>query len=735
MAGQGVYPNSDRSSARIRFGLFELDRVAGVLYKDGTVVKLQPQPTAMLLALLENPGAEVSREDLKLKLWTVDTFVDFDAAIGSCMRKIRQALGDTAENPIFIRTIQRRGFRFIAPVQLVFPSSPRKASAVLTPDLAPPAEPPELRPEGDPAPAEPWPAPERHRAIRVWVAAVTCVAAAGIVLFWGTRPKPPVLALVRPFAIASGQQSHPAFSPRGDIVAFDWYRPQANRQSVYLQRLDATSPALLGSGGANELMPRWSPDGSRVAFLRDSVDRWSIVTLPAIGVEERKWTDFRKGATAWLDWSPDGKWFVFAEPLAPRAPPAVVLFSLATGERRSITSPPAGWRGDSEAVFSPDSLHVAFRRTRQPSGEEDIYVVPLSGGTPQRVTFDNRGISGFAYTHDGGLLFSSLREGTIHSLWWKPPNANRLTRVMSLAVDAVAPAVSSDAKHFAYAKILYDVNIWSVAADGGGAAQSLIDSDLPDTSPAYSPDGRRLAFHSTRSGTGAIWICNADGTRPTMLIDGGLFRIGNPRWSPDGRQLVFEWLRNGHGAIYVAAGEGGNAPRPLVSDQFQNTTPSWSHDGRFIYYGSDRSGDTDVWRVPAQGGPAIQLTAHQGFKPVESPDGQSLCYFHPGNFDLWRIPLANGQPSGPEARVAGPLTQGDWGNWTPVNDGIYYVERKTASEPGEIRFQRFAGGPPRTIYRLQKDPLWGGGGLTISPDGRTILFAQVDRDGSSIFVQ
>jgi DNA-binding winged helix-turn-helix (wHTH) protein len=102
-----------------RFGLFEADLEQGTLSRQGTPVKLQEQPFRILALLLEAPGEVLSREDLRKKIWPEGTFVEFDGSLNTALMKLRSALNDNAENPVFIETVPRRGYRFIAPVEIV----------------------------------------------------------------------------------------------------------------------------------------------------------------------------------------------------------------------------------------------------------------------------------------------------------------------------------------------------------------------------------------------------------------------------------------------------------------------------------------------------------------------------------------------------------------------------------------------------------------------------------------
>src|SRR3954468_18411266 len=113
-------PNSSGSSAqKLRFGIYEADVRSGELSRDGVKVKLQEQPFQVLLMLLERPGEVISREELRQRLWPADTFVDFDHSLNTAINKLREALRDSAANPRFIETKAKRGYRFIAPVQVV----------------------------------------------------------------------------------------------------------------------------------------------------------------------------------------------------------------------------------------------------------------------------------------------------------------------------------------------------------------------------------------------------------------------------------------------------------------------------------------------------------------------------------------------------------------------------------------------------------------------------------------
>ena len=126
--------NSKQFPGIVRFGVFEVDLRAGELRRDGLKVRLQEQPFRVLALLLEKPGEVITREEVREKLWSADTYVDFDKSLNATVNKLREALGDSAENPRFVQTLHRRGYRFIAPVQAI-----AAESSALEPAPAPPS--------------------------------------------------------------------------------------------------------------------------------------------------------------------------------------------------------------------------------------------------------------------------------------------------------------------------------------------------------------------------------------------------------------------------------------------------------------------------------------------------------------------------------------------------------------------------------------------------------------------
>src|SRR5262245_14836836 len=191
---------------RVCFGAFEADLASGDLRKHGLRIKLRGRPFDVLCALVEQPGELVTREALRERLWAADTFVDFDHGLNAAVNKLREALGDAADNPRFIETVPRRGYRFIAPISALVATATADAPAAVAPETASPA----------PAPAEPMaPSPAKRARWPAWVIAAAVVAA---LTAWGLRvatmrplPRGPQRVAVLPFRNLSGDPSQEYF--------------------------------------------------------------------------------------------------------------------------------------------------------------------------------------------------------------------------------------------------------------------------------------------------------------------------------------------------------------------------------------------------------------------------------------------------------------------------------------------------------------------------------------------
>ena len=326
-----------------------------------------------------------------------------------------------------------------------------------------------------------------------------------------------------------------------------------------------------------------------IAFNRFSKTEVSIFIVPAAGGSERKILTLGPNL-AWptlptLAWSPDGNFIAFTYRDPRDAPAKIFLVSPATLEKRTLTSPVAGSLGDYNPAFSPNGQIVAFLRLLPESA--DIYTVLVSGGEPQRLTFDKTFFWGLTWSADGHHIIYASQHSGVYSLWRIPFSGGAAERVALDGPNFFFPNISRNRNRLAFMQTpVEDANIHSVEVSDATLSKNtptkLIASTRSEGAPQFSPDGKRITFHSDRWGPLEIWICDRDGKNLMKVTDLNK-RAGSPRWSPDGQQIAFDLYEGGKGDIYAVNVEDG-PPQPIVTDASDDHWPSWSADGKWIYF-------------------------------------------------------------------------------------------------------------------------------------------------------
>jgi serine/threonine protein kinase len=583
-------------------------------------------------------------------------------------------------------------------------------------------------------------------------AALIAVLAVAAGAFWftkGSRPTTPADSLqesdirIVPVASLLGLERMPDLSPDGNRVVFEFSNESSPISHIYLKdRLTARLTQLTDAAWP-DTQPVFSPDGSKLAFLRRQNRQTHVMLMPSSGGIERKLAEISDTGIGQrtISWDGPGTNVIVSEGLAgTRAHAALFAISVDSGAKRQITFPGAG-ELDCMPVVSPDRRSLGFARVNDRSIGL-IWTLPVRSGLPvadenqkRPLTQTAESIACWNWTPDGhDLLMCRVKAGR-KLLWRYPLLSGSPSRVAGLDEEVTETTVSRLANHIIYSgEPTQNMSIWQYSVPpASGTPKRLIASAKMDVDARYSPDGKNIAFASSRAAEGQtdLWICASDGSNQRQLTSGEdqlPHTAGSPSWSPDGRWIAYD--ANFHEpktGIYVLDVLGGN-PRRLTSPDASGSVPSWSRDGQWIYYSSDRGAGQNIWKVSPAGGAPVQVTHDSGFESFESPDSKFL-YFSPygsRSGGIWRMPLPDGQAE-PVTGLEGVTDR----NWEGSFKGIYFT---LPLKPPALELYNFSTRQVTHIRPVQTPPPGIYHGISVSPDGLSMLYLQVDPGRSNIMI-
>ena len=299
-------------------------------------------------------------------------------------------------------------------------------------------------------------------------------------------------------------------------------------------------------------------------------------------------------------------------------------------------------------------------------------------------------------------------------------------RRLSFAQTAVSQdsQIASRGNRLVYVQLQDNVNIWRVDLKSGSARSMLAPTSRDQAAPAVSPNGKRIAFESDRSGSQEVWVANLDGSDAVQLSDFHAL-TGSPRWSPDGRRIAFDSRASGDPALYLVDPSAA-LPRRISTSGIPGSVPTWSADGKSIDFtavSSQRYKDDAIYKVAPEGGTPELVTRTHGYTVQESKDGRVL-YFYAGDTNspihvLDRV-------AGKEQPLKGMPNVGYPTDWVAGSKGIFYAD--SASTPAAIAFYEFSSARVTRRFPIEKQfEIWGG--LALLPDETSDSICRIGHSG------
>jgi Tol biopolymer transport system component/DNA-binding winged helix-turn-helix (wHTH) protein len=695
------------TSVRYRFGTFELDTRSAELRRNGVKLRLQEQPFVVLRKLLETAGVLVTREELQSALWPADTFVDFDTSLNTAIKRLREALGDSADVPVFIETIPRRGYRFLAPVQVLPNGGESKAAEASAPVAAPEVT------------STPIPAMRRHRYGPMFGGlALAAVLGGSAVALRSPQPMPRITDSTQlTFDALSKGNLH----THGGYIYFNEQLP--DRVTLVQVPIAGGLPKVLDASDDGLYLADISHDGSKLLVLTPDHKKQSA-RLRVMDLASGSIRDLADAFRGDASWTPDGN-IVYA------GDQEVYEMDADGSHTRKLFSTP----GPVDSIrFSPNGSKVRFTVGSKVNSDHTLWEARADGSNAHQILTELTGAQEVCcgrWSPDGNYFFFQIMRDGNSKIWvmaehtppWNfhprplqlttgPPNFYMGAptpdgkKLIVTSAEPRAELVRYDETSGHYIPFLGGISagdveashdgeslvyvrypegtLWRAKEDGNGAAQ-LTGPSLRVSLPHWSPDGSRIAFAGARPGKpwNIFLIPSAGG--PAEQITSGAISDLDPTWSPDGKKIAFGQRRAVGGKTTDSIQILDLATRKM--EQLPGTDgiccPRWSADGKYMLGTHGTYDDLVLYDFARQKWtPILKDKGLIGFMEW-TPDGKSILFdtFDTPQAAFYRLRISDLKLEKVASTVEVRRYYGDFGPWTGMAaDGSPLMVRDISNE-------------------------------------------------------
>jgi DNA-binding winged helix-turn-helix (wHTH) protein/Tol biopolymer transport system component len=613
-----TYPNAAGRMADVahyRFGTFDLDVKSGELRRNGVKIRLQEQPFQVLRKLLEGRGELVTREDLQGALWPADTFVDFETSLNTAIKRLREALGDSADLPVFIETVPRRGYRFLAPVQEEFKGN-GKVIEIDNAEAATPTEKGLARGK------------RKRRAMLVMAICAAVIAMPAIGWY---------LPHAAPRVTDSAQYTYDGVSKgnlrvaRGSI-----YFNELLGQQIALKKVPVGggTPVTMSVGDPGLFLCDVSPDEMKFLVIVARYNAKGMFPIKVMDSGTSSLSDLHGLEGSDCTWGPGGK-VVYS-----REEQVFMADGDGTHVRELLNAP-----GNVELLrFSPDGKTLRFTSTDKTTFANTLWEANADGSGVHEIFAEYEEFPQKCcgeWSSDGKYYFyRGVRDGLSRIfavrerkfLFWKKEGTP--VQLTTLPMNFYMGPPSEDGKKLYVTAAQprarlerYDAKARQFLPYLGGISAGGVEE---------SRDGKWVVYVKYPEQT--LWRARADGSE-TLELTGPLLRAELPHWSPDGKHIAFSGARYGHARnVFLISPDGGAADQ-ITSGSISDLDASCSPDGQTIVFGQIRAeGREQITSIQFLNVATRKQSTLEGSDGIcctrWSPDGKYLLATHPDNTDL-----------------------------------------------------------------------------------------------------
>ncbi len=640
--------------APIKIGVWTLDPGLGrISHQSGEHKHLTPKTLQVLLALLQYPGTTITRTELLESIW--GSTYPSDYVVSRAIADLRSAFGEEAKSAGYIETVPKIGYRLIAPVSPVMVVTTQR-----------------------------WQGWYLTAALLLTASALLLVMPGGS----NTQIDWPV-----PIPITSGpgleQQSRIAAQGKWLIYASlergdsDW--------NIYRQSLAGGVPEPVAVSEAVEYGPAISPDAKEIAYVRLVDQHCEVVWQAMHQGEPQTLTPCTTKFPTFVDWSPDGRQIAFTSPadtLQDRR--SIHLVDKTSGLVVALSHGVSEDGTDYYPRFSPDGRQLAFLRgVPRPDHRSHIWVVDLDTGKQNRITANDSTNAGLAWLDSGHLLYV-VRDG-----------GRLVTKLADLKTgqletlplrDLFQPDFHAASKSLTMSKV-NNVSDLMVLELSDRKASFIADSTFNDWDGELSPDGRWMAFVSTRTGSNQLWLAAVETGTFRQLTQLENVNIQSPRWSQDSETLLFSVDQKNQQQLFTTHIITGNT-QALDTGNFAANSARWLPDSDDIVFSCQDDRGWKLCRVMSESNEVRIMLDMAAYDPMVDRQGQQI-YFTRDQPGLWAF---NIETEAVELIWAGlPSTLGP--GWTVHQESIYYIRSLTQPDVAQIERRELATGNTTILYR------------------------------------